>query len=107
MSQKIELTDDIISWMNENFGKASRKECALHCNVSVCTIDRWARQLGLFARKSKDIKQILETNPAPEKPIKDRGYCIDCEHYVVGGTCARTARYTGALNEKPCFKRNE
>lgn len=35
----------------------------------------------------------------------ESGYCLDCKHYIFGGFCGKTKRYTGALNEKQCFKR--
>lgn len=27
-------------------------------------------------------------------------YCMDCEHYVLGGICGKTGKITGALKEK-------
>lgn len=104
---KIDLTDEMASWLKENYGKMTQRECAKYFKISIATISRWIKILGLSPRKPKEIKKILETDNSMDKPISERGYCIDCKHYVVGGNCARTARYTGALNEKPCFKRNE
>ena len=104
---KIDLTDEMASWLKENYGKMTQRECAKYFKISIATISRWIKILGLSPRKPKEIKKILEVDQSLNKPIGERGYCIDCKHYVVGGNRARTARYTGALNEKPCFKRNE
>lgn len=99
----IELTDSIVEWMTDHYGLVSRKECAKHLMVSTTTIDRWARQLGLSKKinhnKKKEAKVV-------EVPVEvEKGYCIDCKHYVAGGYCGRTNRHTGALNEKTCFKK--
>lgn len=39
MLVKIELSDYHIKWMQENYGKVSRKDCAQHLQVSLTTID--------------------------------------------------------------------
>ena len=110
MHKKIELTEYHIKWMQTNYGNVSRKDCAKHFNVSVTTIDRWVKELGLQARAPKDHSKpskkpskVVEVKPAVEA---QKGYCMDCEHYIFGGHCGKTGRLTGALNEKPCFKQN-
>lgn len=111
MPKKIELTDTIVEWMKENYGVLERRECAKHIGVSTTTIDRWAQQLAL--RKTRchvqPVKYKKKKRPGVEVEAKgeDKGYCVDCEHYILGGHCGMTNRHTGALNEKKCFKRNK
>ena len=107
MHKKIELTEYHIKWMQTNYGNVSRKDCAKHFQVSVTTIDRWVKELGLQvrarARASKKPSKVVEITPAVEA---QKGYCMDCEHYIFGGHCGKNGKPTGALNEKPCFKQN-
>ena len=109
MAQRKEMTDYHIKWMQENYGKVSRKDCAQHFQVSTTTIDRWAKQLGL--RKQQGSKVIREKRKVPvegeDSAEVESGYCLDCKHYIFGGFCGKTNRHTGALNEKQCFKRNK
>ena len=107
MHKKIELTEYHIKWMQTNYGNVSRKDCAKHFLVSVTTIDRWVKELGLQVRAPKDPSK----NPSKDAEVKPavealKGYCVDCLHYVVGGHCGKTGRLTGALNKKHCFKQN-
>lgn len=99
----IEFTDSHKSWMIDNYGIVSRKDCAQHFHVSLTTIDRWAKMLGLSIRKSIK-KSISVINDAGNDVEVEKGYCVDCEHYVLGGQCGINGKPTGALNEKPCFK---
>lgn len=107
MHKKIELTEYHIKWMQTNYGNVSRKDCAKHFQVSVTTIDRWVKELGLQVRAPKDPNKkpskVVEVKPAVEAL---KGYCMDCEHYIFGGHCGKNGKPTGALNEKPCFKQN-
>ena len=110
MNKRIELTEYHIKWMQTNYGNIKRKDCAKHFNVSVTTIDRWVKELGLQARAPKDHSKpskkpskVVEAKPAVEA---QKGYCMDCEHYIFGGHCGKNGKFTGALNEKPCFKQN-
>ena len=107
MLVKIELTDYHIKWMQENYGKVSRKECAEHLKVSVTTIGRWVKELGLQMRPS-EYKAGVKKKKLSVEVVEDGeiGYCLDCKHYIFGGFCGKTNRHTGALNEKQCFKRN-
>lgn len=113
MFKGIELTEYHIKWMQDNYGKLSRKECADHFHVSTRTIDRWADRLELTYQirskpkpnkePSKKPSKVVEETPAVDAP---KGYCMDCEHYIVGGQCGKNGKPTGALNEKLCFKQN-
>ena len=110
MHKKIELTEYHIKWMQTNYGNVSRKDCAKHFQVSVTTIDRWVKELGLQVRAPKDPSKpskkpskVVEVKSAVEA---QKGYCMDCEHYIFGGHCGKNGKPTGALNEKPCFKQN-
>lgn len=107
MHKKIELTEYHIKWMQTNYGNVSRKDCAKHFQVSVTTIDRWVKELGLQVRAPKDLSKkpskVVEVKPAVEA---QKGYCMDCEHYILGGKCGKSGKPTGALNEKSCFKQN-
>lgn len=108
MLVRIELTDYHIKWMQENYGKVSRKDCAQHFQVSLTTIDRWAKQLGL--RKQQGSKVIREKRKVPveveDSAEVESGYCLDCKHYIFGGFCGKINRHTGALNEKQCFTKH-
>lgn len=55
------------------------------------------------SKPSKNVVKAIVVTPAVEV---EKGYCVDCKHYILGGQCGKTGRRTGALNEKPCFKRN-
>lgn len=103
------LTEYQTTWLQENYGKMSREECALRLHCSTRTIDRWINKLGLQINKpSKPSKPSKVIEVVEEKPAVDfqKGYCMDCKHYIVGGQCGKNGKPTGALNEKPCFKQN-
>jgi hypothetical protein len=104
------LTEYHKTWLQENYGKVSREDCALRLKCSNRTIDRWVSELGLQTRKPKDpskpskkLNKVVEVKSAVEA---QKGYCMDCEHYIVGGQCGKNGKPTGALNEKLCFKQN-
>lgn len=105
------ITDFHRSWLTNNYGKVTSKECAARLGVSERTICRWAKEFGLTndrvskitSKPSKKVVKVVEVTPDIEA---EKGYCVDCKHYVLGGECEKTGKLTGALNEKPCFKRN-
>lgn len=103
------LTEKEIQWLIENYPKKRQCDCAAYLLVSNNVIRRFARQLGL----QKEPKPYAEVSKPKEKKPKPgiieagKGYCIECAFYVVGGMCGRTARITGALHKKECFKPNE
>lgn len=100
----IEFTEYHQAFLRDNFERLGRKKCAERLNVSESTIYRWVGLLGIAkAKPRKEVKAVEVTKPAVTAEI---GYCVDCQHYILGGQCGKTGRLTGALNEKPCFKRN-
>lgn len=103
------LTEHYKTWLQENYGKVSRENCALRLKCSCRTIDRWASELGLTNKRKDPSKPSKKPSKVVEVELlveAKKGYCVDCKHYVMGGQCGEKGRYTGALNEKPCFERN-
>ena len=93
MPSKIELTDDIAKWLTDHYGNITNGECAQHLNVGVSTVIKWARMLKL--------QRSCKGSGGADNV---RGYCMDCSYYKAGGHCEKSKEYTGALNEKNCFK---
>lgn len=88
------MTDECIEWLKANYARLGRAECARQLMVHKTTISKYAKLCNL-----------TESNaPIVSDPTLRKGYCVDCEHYMPGGHCRRNQRYTGALNEKQCFK---
>jgi len=110
------LTEYHKTWLQENYGRVSREECAWRLKCSSRTVDRWVSELGLQTQTRKPKDPSKPSKPSKIKPSKDvevkpsvealKGYCMDCEHYIFGGHCGKNGKPTGALNEKPCFKQN-
>lgn len=88
------MTNEHIAWLKENYGNKSRSECAKFLMVHISTVTKYVKMLNLEENTQKKATSKM-----------DIGYCLDCKHYILGGNCAKTGRYTGALNEKICFKR--
>lgn len=106
MRRRIELTEKEKQWLIDNYPTMRQCECAKHLMVSVNIIRSHVNELGLHkVRKPSGKKKSDKKKPSVSDG--DKGYCIDCMSYVVGGICGRTGRYTGALNRKVCFKDNK
>lgn len=88
------MTDESIEWLKANYSKLGRVECAKQLMVHKTTISKYAKLCNLTENNA----------PVISDSSLRKGYCMDCEHYMPIGQCARTKRYTGALNEKQCFK---
>ena len=102
------LTETETQWLIDNYPKMRQCDCAEHLMVSRNVIRRAARDLGLQKEeKPTVVSKPKETKPKPGIIEAGKGYCLECAFYVVGGVCGRTARLTGALHRKECFKPNE
>lgn len=103
------LTDKERQWLIDNYPNMRNCDCAEHLMVSRNVIRRYAIELGLekVRKPSAEVNKPKDKKPKPGIMESGKGYCIECAFYVVGGVCGRTARITGALHKKECFKPNE
>lgn len=104
---KKEFTEQEKQWLIDNYPTTKQSECAKHLMVSDTVIIRLVKELGLKKiRKPGIIGKKSEKKKLLGIFDGQKGYCIDCIYYEVGGKCLRTGKDTGALNRKVCFKDN-
>ena len=96
------LTAEEEKWFRENYGKLSQNKIAKQLMVSPNTVREIAIRLGL--RISSNFRYSAANAAIPTIIEHGNNYCIDCEHYLIGGTCSRNGRITGALHKKSCFE---
>lgn len=100
------FTENEKQWLIDNYPTMKQSDCAKHLMVSANVVRRLAKELGIYEKKNP----AVEGNKPKEKPSileAGKGYCLECAYYVVGGTCGRNGRMTGALHKKECFKVND
>lgn len=96
------LSEEEKDWLRENYYTKTSRECAKYLLASKSLLAKWVKELGLRKRfNAPEVKDKIYCKAVVEY---GKGYCIDCKHYVVGGTCGDTGRITGALHKKSCFK---
>ena len=96
------LTEAEDKWFRENYGKLSQNKIAKQLMVSPNTVRELAIRMGL--REPSTFRYSAANAPMATVIEHGNNYCLDCEHYVKGGTCARNGRTTGALLKKSCFE---
>ena len=100
---KTTLSESEQAYLIENTGKHKQTDLAKWLEVSVATVAKYQRQLGL----RKDRAPIKRSKFRVKKvaPImQGAGYCLDCINYREGGLCRRSGKSVGALHKKECFK---
>lgn len=85
------LTAEEDKWFRENYGKISQNKIAI--------------RLGL--RESSTFRYSSANAPMPTIIEYGNNYCMDCKHYLNGGTCSRNRKIIGALHKKSCFETKE
>ena len=104
-----QLTEKEKQWLIDNYHTKKQCDCARHLNISKNVIRRFAKELGIYEKKTP---AVVSKKPKAKPDIIDviedgKGYCLECAYYVLGGTCGKNGRITGALHKKGCFKANE
>lgn len=88
-------------WVIDHYLKVKQKDIAKYLNCSPILIRRLVKELGIW-RKPENVKAKMERIPDSMHSEGDR-YCIECCHYVKGGTCGKNGKIIGALHQKKCF----
>lgn len=99
------LTAEEDKWFRENYGKISQNKIAKQLMVSPNTVREIAIRLGL--RESSTFRYSSANAPMPTIIEYGNNYCMDCKHYLNGGTCSRNGKMIGALHKKSCFETKE
>lgn len=86
------MTEEAIEWLKANYRSKTPIECAEFLNVHISSVYKYRKMLR------------LEENAASQAEKGQRGYCLDCQDYIIGGFCSRNGKPIGALNQKLCFK---
>ena len=102
-----ELTAKEEKWLRENYPIKTLKDCGKKLGMSAYAVRCWAQRLKIADGTKHPIRTYtpVQAKPKVKKPVEPISYeyCIDCEHYGLGGWCVKFAKITGALNNKPCF----